>query len=210
MTEPVAAALAHDIKLYDEKKVILVFDLGGGTFDVSVVSLQKTEMGPIFVVKAIYGDSHLGGEDFDNNLAHYLLQSQLSDIDWDLTDERGKRDTGKGGWIILLANQSLSLYDGGGRVDALLVFRAFANDGQTWILEVHNRGQLDLPVDVDGYRLAVNPGKADSDGRPEIDSQDRLLFRFPSWCALPRTAWGSRHIFSNLTSASVAPHLFVN
>ncbi len=61
MTEPVAAALAHDITMYDVKKEIMVFDLGGGTFDVSLLSLQKTEAGPIFAVKAIYGDSHLGG-----------------------------------------------------------------------------------------------------------------------------------------------------
>ncbi|KAL6067351.1 Heat shock protein ssb1, partial [Balamuthia mandrillaris] len=93
MTEPVAAALAHDIGIYQEKerKEILVFDLGGGTFDVSLLSLQKTDMGPIFVVKTIEGDSHLGGEDFDNNLVQHVMQAQLADVQWE-QGERGRRD----------------------------------------------------------------------------------------------------------------------
>lgn len=65
INEPTAAAIAYglDSKSKEEKNV-LIFDLGGGTFDVSLLSIQ----GGVFAVKATAGDTHLGGEDFDNSL----------------------------------------------------------------------------------------------------------------------------------------------
>jgi molecular chaperone DnaK len=66
--EPTAAALAYGIdKKADEK--IVVFDLGGGTFDVSVLELGDG----VLEVKATNGDTHLGGEDFDNKIVDYIL-----------------------------------------------------------------------------------------------------------------------------------------
>ncbi|KAL6581361.1 70-kilodalton heat shock protein [Orobanche minor] len=53
------------------KKNVLIFDLGGGTFDVSLLTIEK---GKIFVVKATSGDTHLGGEDFDNRMVKYVGQ----------------------------------------------------------------------------------------------------------------------------------------
>ncbi|XP_025424713.1 major heat shock 70 kDa protein Ab-like [Sipha flava] len=70
INEPTAAALAYglDKNLRGEKNV-LIFDLGGGTFDVSVLQIDQ---GSIFEVKSTAGDTHLGGEDFDNRLVSHL------------------------------------------------------------------------------------------------------------------------------------------
>ncbi len=56
---------------------VLVFDLGGGTFDVSLLNIDpgvNTDMGRLFEVKATAGDTHLGGADFDNDLVNYSLR----------------------------------------------------------------------------------------------------------------------------------------
>lgn len=70
INEPTAAALAYglDKNLKGEKRV-LIFDLGGGTFDVSILTIDE---GSLFEVKSTAGDTHLGGEDFDNRLVDHL------------------------------------------------------------------------------------------------------------------------------------------
>lgn len=72
VNEPTAAALAYglDKNLSDEKN-ILIFDLGGGTFDVSILTVSE---GSMFEVRSTAGDTHLGGEDFDNRLVEHLMQ----------------------------------------------------------------------------------------------------------------------------------------
>ncbi|XP_046552332.1 LOW QUALITY PROTEIN: heat shock protein 70 B2-like [Haliotis rubra] len=72
INEPTAAALAYglDKNLKGEKNV-LIFDLGGGTFDVSVLTIDE---GSMFEVRSTAGDTHLGGEDFDNRLVDHFLQ----------------------------------------------------------------------------------------------------------------------------------------
>ncbi|CAH1404417.1 unnamed protein product [Nezara viridula] len=72
INEPTAAALAYglDKNLRGEKNV-LIFDLGGGTFDVSVLTIDE---GSLFEVKSTAGDTHLGGEDFDNRLVNHLTE----------------------------------------------------------------------------------------------------------------------------------------
>jgi len=67
INEPTAAAIAYGLDKKGER-TILVFDLGGGTFDVSVLSIENG----MFTVLATAGDTHLGGEDFDNNLVNYI------------------------------------------------------------------------------------------------------------------------------------------
>ena len=72
INEPTAAAIAYglDNKTTDSKeKHILIFDLGGGTFDVSLLAIE----GGIFEVKATAGDTHLGGEDFDNRMVNHFV-----------------------------------------------------------------------------------------------------------------------------------------
>ena len=71
INEPTAAAIAYglDKKTQGEKNV-LIFDLGGGTFDVSILTIEDG----IFEVKSTAGDTHLGGEDFDNRLVNHFIQ----------------------------------------------------------------------------------------------------------------------------------------
>ena len=71
INEPTAAALAYglDKNLKGEKNV-LIFDLGGGTFDVSVLTIDE---GSIFEVRSTAGDTHLGGEDFDNRMVNHFV-----------------------------------------------------------------------------------------------------------------------------------------
>ena len=69
INEPTAAALAYGLEKNKEEK-IAVFDLGGGTFDVSILELGDG----VFEVKSTNGDTHLGGEDFDNRLVSYLME----------------------------------------------------------------------------------------------------------------------------------------
>ena len=70
INEPTAAAIAYGMDRKNDKheSIVLIFDLGGGTFDVSLLSLDQG----IFEVKATAGDTHLGGEDFDNRLVDYF------------------------------------------------------------------------------------------------------------------------------------------
>ena len=72
INEPTAAALAYglDKNLKGERNV-LIFDLGGGTFDVSILAIDE---GSLFEVKSTAGDTHLGGEDFDNRLVNHFLE----------------------------------------------------------------------------------------------------------------------------------------
>lgn len=75
INEPTAAALAYGLDMKGEGKTssgtnVLIFDLGGGTFDVSVLRIEEG----MFTVKATGGDTHLGGEDFDNNVVEYVLK----------------------------------------------------------------------------------------------------------------------------------------
>ncbi|KAJ3485262.1 hypothetical protein NLI96_g5084 [Meripilus lineatus] len=68
INEPTAAALAYGLDRADNS-VIAVYDLGGGTFDISILEMQKG----VFEVKSTNGDTHLGGEDFDNILVQHIL-----------------------------------------------------------------------------------------------------------------------------------------
>lgn len=71
INEPTSAAIAYSLNYNDgKKKNVLVFDLGGGTFDVSVLSMEDC----IIDVQAVGGDNHLGGEDFDSNLVDFCIK----------------------------------------------------------------------------------------------------------------------------------------
>ncbi len=69
INEPTAAAIAYGLDKKENEKSVLVFDLGGGTFDVSVLTIDNG----VFEVVATNGDTHLGGEDFDNRVMEYFL-----------------------------------------------------------------------------------------------------------------------------------------
>ena len=69
INEPTAAAIAYGLgaNKSNKERNVLIYDLGGGTFDVSLLNIQ----GGVFTVKATTGDTHLGGQDFDTNLLDY-------------------------------------------------------------------------------------------------------------------------------------------
>lgn len=69
INEPTAAALAYGLDKKGEEQNVLIFDLGGGTFDVSLLAIEDG----MFEVKATAGDTHLGGEDFDNRMVDYFV-----------------------------------------------------------------------------------------------------------------------------------------
>ncbi|KAK5645797.1 hypothetical protein RI129_004261 [Pyrocoelia pectoralis] len=72
INEPTAAALAYGLdKNLKGERHVLIFDLGGGTFDVSILTIDE---GSLFEVKSTAGDTHLGGEDFDNRLVNHFVE----------------------------------------------------------------------------------------------------------------------------------------
>ena len=82
INEPTAAALSYGLEK-DEGQTILVYDLGGGTFDVSILELGDG----VFEVKSTNGNNHLGGDDFDNRIIDYLVEEFKKENDIDLTED---------------------------------------------------------------------------------------------------------------------------
>lgn len=80
INEPTAAALAYGLDKKDKDQRIAVYDLGGGTFDISILELG----GGVFEVKSTNGDTHLGGDDFDEAVINWLAEEFLKDENIDL------------------------------------------------------------------------------------------------------------------------------
>jgi molecular chaperone DnaK len=79
INEPTAAALAYGLDRSDERQLVAVYDLGGGTFDVSIIELDAG----VVEVRASHGDTQLGGDDFDQRLVDYLAERFLEEHDAD-------------------------------------------------------------------------------------------------------------------------------
>jgi molecular chaperone DnaK len=84
INEPTAAALAYGLDKMDEDQTILVYDLGGGTFDVSILELGDG----VFEVRATAGDNKLGGDDFDQVIIDYLVQEFKKENGIDLSKDK--------------------------------------------------------------------------------------------------------------------------
>ena len=84
INEPTAAALAYGIDKQDNASTILVYDLGGGTFDVSILELGDG----VYEVKSTSGNNHLGGDDFDNRISDYLVSEFKKENGVDLTNDK--------------------------------------------------------------------------------------------------------------------------
>ncbi|RMZ68751.1 glucose-regulated [Pyrenophora seminiperda CCB06] len=84
VNEPTAAALAYGLDKTDQKeRQVLVYDLGGGTFDVSILTIEEG----VFEVQSTAGDTHLGGEDFDNRVINYFAKKYNKENDVDITKD---------------------------------------------------------------------------------------------------------------------------
>ena len=89
VNEPTAAALAYGLEKSDKEQTILVFDLGGGTFDVSLLEVGKDEDGfSTIQVRATSGDNRLGGDDWDQRIVDWLLEQVKSKTGADLSKDK--------------------------------------------------------------------------------------------------------------------------
>ena len=84
INEPTAAALAYGLDKGQGNRTIAVYDLGGGTFDISIIEIDEVDGEKTFEVLATNGDTHLGGEDFDSRLINYLVAEFKKDQGIDL------------------------------------------------------------------------------------------------------------------------------
>eukprot|EP00569_Conticribra_weissflogii_P015339 CAMPEP_0171397516 /NCGR_PEP_ID=MMETSP0880-20121228/5301_1 /TAXON_ID=67004 /ORGANISM="Thalassiosira weissflogii, Strain CCMP1336" /LENGTH=660 /DNA_ID=CAMNT_0011911341 /DNA_START=150 /DNA_END=2132 /DNA_ORIENTATION=- len=84
MNEPTAAAIAYGMDKSGDETNVLVFDLGGGTFDVTLLTIENG----VFEVLATSGDTHLGGEDFDQRVMQYFIQKMSKSHNIDITTDK--------------------------------------------------------------------------------------------------------------------------
>ena len=84
INEPTAAALAYGLDKQDKNQTVLVYDLGGGTFDVSILELGDG----VFEVKSTSGNNHLGGDDFDERVMEYIVSEFKKETSVDLTKDK--------------------------------------------------------------------------------------------------------------------------
>lgn len=87
INEPTAAAFAYGVNTAKGDSVIAVYDLGGGTFDISIIEIDEVDGEKTFEVLATNGDTHLGGEDFDNRLINFLVAEFKSEQGFDLRND---------------------------------------------------------------------------------------------------------------------------
>ncbi|WP_305812153.1 molecular chaperone DnaK [Photobacterium leiognathi] len=87
INEPTAAALAYGLDKKGGDRTIAVYDLGGGTFDISIIEIDNVDGEQTFEVLATNGDTHLGGEDFDTRLINYLVDEFKKEQGIDLRND---------------------------------------------------------------------------------------------------------------------------
>ena len=84
INEPTAAALAYGLDKQENAQTVLVYDLGGGTFDVSILELGDG----VFEVKSTSGNNHLGGDDYDQRIVDFLVDEIKDEYDLDITQDK--------------------------------------------------------------------------------------------------------------------------
>jgi len=84
INEPTAAALSYGLERSGDKRMVAVFDLGGGTFDISILELT----GEVYEVRSTAGDTYLGGEDFDQQIMDWLIDEFRRETEIDLAEDR--------------------------------------------------------------------------------------------------------------------------
>ncbi|WP_224554043.1 molecular chaperone DnaK [Pectobacterium versatile] len=87
INEPTAAALAYGLDKEVGNRTIAVYDLGGGTFDISIIEIDEVDGEKTFEVLATNGDTHLGGEDFDSRMINYLVDEFKKEQGFDLRND---------------------------------------------------------------------------------------------------------------------------
>ncbi|GLS89213.1 chaperone protein DnaK [Psychromonas marina] len=87
INEPTAAAFAYGVNNAKGDSTVAVYDLGGGTFDISIIEIDEVDGEKTFEVLSTNGDTHLGGEDFDNRLINFIVEEFKNEQNFDLTND---------------------------------------------------------------------------------------------------------------------------
>lgn len=164
VNEPTAAALAYGLEKNDDK-IIAVFDLGGGTFDISVLEIQKG----VFEVKSTNGDTHLGGEDFDIALVRDIVGRFKKDFGIDLSGDRMAIQR-----IREAAEKAKTELSSSSKTEINLPFITADASGPKHINESYTRAQFEKLVDplikrtVDPVKAALKDADLSSSGVNEV------------------------------------------
>ncbi|KAL0933100.1 hsp70-like protein [Colletotrichum truncatum] len=194
VNEPTAAALAYGLEKEDDR-VVAVYDLGGGTFDISVLEIQNG----VFEVKSTNGDTHLGGEDFDIHLVRHLVQQFKKDSGIDLSGDRMAiqriREAAEKAKIEL--SSSLS-------TDINLPFITADSSGPKHINQKLTRAQLEKMVDPLITRTIEPVRKALKDANLQAkDIQEVILVG--GMTRMPKVSESVKSIFGRDPAKSVNP-----
>lgn len=194
VNEPTAAALAYGMEK-EADRVVAVYDLGGGTFDISVLEIQKG----VFEVKSTNGDTHLGGEDFDIHLVRNIVSEFKKETGVDLTGDRMAiqriREAAEKAKIEL----SSSL-----QTEISLPFITAGASGALHITQKMTRAQLEALVDPLISRTTEPVRKALKDANLQSgDIQDVILVG--GMTRMPKVTESVKSIFGREPSKSVNP-----
>lgn len=169
INEPTAAALSYGIDHDDDEQTILVFDLGGGTFDVSVMEIAE---GSFFQVLATSGDNHLGGDDFDAAIVHWLVDKIKQSTGVDLSvDKKALQALYSAAET---AKRELSSPDVSS-ASIMVPFIATGPEGAINVDETLTRAQFDQLVESLVDRLAGPTKQALADADLEAEDLDHVL-----------------------------------
>mmetsp|Transcript_2888 Transcript_2888/g.3302 ORF Transcript_2888/g.3302 Transcript_2888/m.3302 type:complete len:669 (-) Transcript_2888:193-2199(-) len=194
INEPTAAALAYGLDK-SEDKIIAVYDLGGGTFDVSILEIS----GGVFEVKATNGDTVLGGEDFDESLMQFLVndfkQSQGIDLSSDPLATQRLREA---------AEKAKRELDGLKQTDVNLPFITADASGPKHLNTKISRAQFESLVSDLIERTRVPCKKAISDSGVTRDEVDEVIL-VGGMSRMPKVQDVVQEIFGKPASKSVNP-----
>ena len=194
VNEPTAAALAYGMEK-EADRVVAVYDLGGGTFDISVLEIQKG----VFEVKSTNGDTHLGGEDFDIHLVRHIVNEFKKESGVDLSGDRMAiqrvREAAEKAKIEL----SSSL-----QTEISLPFISAGPQGAMHVASKLTRAQLESLVDPLIARTVEPVRKALKDANLQSgDIQDIILVG--GMTRMPKVTESVKSIFGREPSKSVNP-----
>ncbi|KAF2864371.1 mitochondrial heat shock protein-like protein [Piedraia hortae CBS 480.64] len=194
VNEPTAAALAYGLEK-ESNRTIAVYDLGGGTFDISILEISDG----VFEVKSTNGDTHLGGEDFDNTLVRHLVQTFKKENGLDLSGDRMAIQR-----IREAAEKAKIELSSSGETDINLPFIASDSSGPKNLNMTLTRPQLEKLVDPLISKTIEPVRKALKDAKLQANNiQDVILVG--GMTRMPKVAESVKSIFGRNPSRSVNP-----
>jgi molecular chaperone DnaK len=195
INEPTAAALAYGLDKADQDKTIAVYDLGGGTFDVSILDLG----GGVFEVKSTNGDTHLGGDDFDRAIMDWLIDEFKNQEGIDLSQNAEAIQRLKEA-----AEKAKIELSAGASTDVNLPYIAFNESGAKHLVRELSRAKFEQLVD-DLVRRTLEPcKKALEDAGMSIGDIDEVILVGGS-TRIPRIQQAVEEFFGKKPSKGVNP-----